>query len=125
MKPDIRPVKVLTRAILDTSSHWCFIGLSSISGEVLQADRLWVLNGVVTKGAPMRGAVNAMPESATCYPCKHYAPFEPIPWALLPGEEEIDAWTALTTRLGFRATPRRQINLDGTETPVWVWEADQ
>lgn len=153
MKMDIRPVSILTRAILDTSSHWCFIGLSSSSGEVLQAERLWVLNGVVTKGAPMRGAVNAMPESATCYPCKADVPFEPIPWPVLDGEEEIEdfrnapaqefhaerttIYWVLTHRDGYRwgcgvdgipnahPAPRRQINPDGTETPVWVWEADR
>lgn len=155
MMLDIRPVTILTRAILDTSSHWCFIGLSSSSGEVLRAERLWILNGVVTKGAPMRGAVNAMPESATCYPCKADAPFEPLPWPLLPGEVEIEEWRgmsckfdaqvtsdwghtywALFTRMndetayetelrpGLHPAPRRQINPDGTETPVWVWEAD-
>lgn len=153
MMLDIRPVTILTRAILDTSSHWCFIGLSSSSGEVLRAERLWILNGVVTKGAPMRGAVNAMPESATCYPCKAAAPFEPIPWPLMPGEVEIEEWRALgpyepeltaaginrpskwvldtvfaeyrlDVRPGFHPSPRRQINPDGTETPVWVWEKD-
>ena len=149
MKLDIRPIEILTRAILDTSPAWVLLTAG---------------NGYIYPSAGLRldGALLMAPDGLCffdhqrCYPCKADAPFEPIPWVVVEGEEQIKEWRglsckfdaqvtsnwghsywALFTRMndetayetelrpGFHPSPRRQINPDGTETPVWVWEADR
>lgn len=147
MKPDIRPVSILTRAILDTSPAWVLLTAG---------------NGYIYPSAGLRldGALLMAPDGLCffdhqrCYPCKADAPFEPIPWVVVEGEEIIREWHGLDwdvvpvthywpaldemswrvwdtgfpgikTHHRMHPAPRRQINADGTETPVWVWEADQ
>lgn len=146
MMLDIRPVSILTRAILDTSPAWVLLTAG---------------NGYIYPSAGLRldGALLMAPDGLCffdhqrCYPCKPHAPFEPIPWPVVEDEEIIEALynvpanhtvylpanydryvcetpsgrvtVSMPLRPGYHPSPRRFIDTDGSCVPVWVWEADQ
>lgn len=156
MMLDIRPVSILTRAILDTSPAWTI----TCNGFAATARPVAIrFESVETEYAAFRVVVIAGPhnevrmplEETTCYPCKPDAPFEPIPWPVMPGEVEIEEWRTLgpyepeltaaginrpakwvldtvfaeyrlDIRPGYHPSPRRFIDTDGSCVPVWVWE---
>lgn len=153
MKPDIRPIEILTRVILDTSPAWMILDGVGRGYHLRTALIRIHPNDITFRLNSSDGTW--FDKSDTCYPCKPYAPFEPLPWPVVEGEEQIKEWRglsckfdaqvtsnwghsywALFTRMndetayetelrpGFHPAPRRQINPDGTETSVWVWEKD-
>lgn len=101
---DIRPITILTRAILDSAPAWMIIAGNAFPGmkpvhrvehllsEQIQCRHdsmgtsLWVASNSGWHIAP-----------ATCYPCKPLPPFESLPWPILPGEEEIEEWREIPT----------------------------
>lgn len=150
MKPDIRPIEILTRAILDTSPAWMILDGVGRGYHLRTALIRIHPNDITFRLNSSDGTW--FDKSDTCYPCKADAPFEPIPWPVVEGEEIIDALynvpanhtvylpdnydryicktpsglalVSMPMRPGYHPSPRRFIDTDGSCVPVWVWEKD-
>lgn len=125
--PDIRPITVLTRAILDSAPAWMIIAgnafpdmkpvhrVEHLLSEQIQCRHdsmgtsLWVASNSGWHIAP-----------ATCYPCKPLPPFEFLPWPTLPGEVEIDDWRGLSEGTPTMTTLYR----NGKDRDVWSLQDD-
>lgn len=143
MKLDKRPLTTLTLDIIRSSPMWMIIYRDG-SGSACHAP-------LVADAFPFIG-LNA-DKHTTCYPCKSDAPFEPIPWSVVEGEEIIEALynvpanhtvylptnydryicntpsgralVSMPMRPGYHPSPRRFIDTDGSCVPVWIWEKNQ
>lgn len=154
---DIRSIEVLTREILDSAPAWAIVynknafvaHPDNIRGHSVRIDGVdCAMVAIECFGSEISVPFNA----SGCYPCKPYAPFEPIPWPVEDGEEEIEEWRGadamvcqfglmwcpmwngsesnslairVDARPGLHPAVRRRIERDGAETPVWVWEKDR
>lgn len=143
MKPQIRPFSTITsEAIWHSAKHWVLL-------------TPWVPKIIWSPCrtlASIQECAYARRPSLQAYPCTYShetGEITSIPWPVLPGEELIWKWESepcsrevvlyphlnvwgwtgstcdIKVRPGLHPAPRRQINPDGTVTPVWVWEADR
>lgn len=140
MKPQLKPFSAITsEAIWSSATHWMLLYPGKPEAEI-SAD---------TSAAIMRTWVTP---DLLVYPFTYDANtggITPVSWPVLPGDELIWKWESepcsrevvfyphlnvwgwtgstcdIKARPGLHPAPRRQINADGTETPVWVWEVDR
>lgn len=144
MKPQLRPFSAITsKAIWSSATHWMLLYAHApfaICSKCYDYEESQAKHGLAHQIYPF---------------AYHEATGEivALPWPLMPGEVEIPQWRGKTTaldedvvdiindcywwtdskgqhhsvtfRVDERPSPRRRINPDGTETFVWVWEADR
>lgn len=157
MQPDIRSAGLLTHDILESSPAWAIVHEKQtfivhpddVRGDVVKSDG--ESRDVIA--IQCIGREVSLPfNQCKCYPCEPLPPFKPVPWPMLPGEEEIKEWRGmapgddcLPTELdgmwdlendaGYTVAPLG-VPINGRDGmhpaprigdtgPVWVWEVDR